>query len=59
MKAYVVTHVEHDWDNILAVFTQQQDAKDWIDWYCDYCETPKDCLILHSRNLRDKFEEEL
>lgn len=59
MQVFVITHVEYGWDNILAVFKNRDDARQWLNWYCEYYGTPEDCLIIHSQNLRCEFKEEI
>lgn len=57
-NVYTVTHVEHGWDCILQCFSSEEDAKEYVDWYCEYCGTPKDCLIIHTNKLHECFIKE-
>lgn len=58
MKVYTVTHTEHGWDNILAVFLTKEAATEYVGWYAEYCETPKDVMIVHTNNLHEEFNKE-
>lgn len=66
-NVYTVTHVEHGWDDhsdyhfigsILQCFSCEESAKQFVEWYCEYCGTPKDVLVIHTNELHQCFVKE-
>lgn len=52
MKAFVVTHVEHGWDCVLAVFSTAHLAEQYVKGFCEYTETPEDVLVIHEQEYK-------
>ena len=57
MKAFVVTHVEQGWDCVMAVFGDEDSAKEYVNWYSMYTITPKDVLCIHEQDYKTEFKE--
>lgn len=57
-NVYTVTHVEHGWDCILQCSSCEESAKQFVEWYCEYCGTPKDVLVIHTNELHQCFVKE-
>ena len=58
MKAFVVTHVEQGWDCVMVVFAEEKSAKEYVNWYSTWCDTPKDVLVIHEQDYKTEFKEE-
>lgn len=56
-NVYTVTHVEHGWDCILECFSSEEDAKEYVEWYCSDGNS-NDCLIIHKNKLHECFTKE-
>lgn len=58
MKAFVVTHVEQGWDCVMTVFAEENSAKEYVNWYSVWTNTPKDVLVIHEQDYKTEFKEE-
>lgn len=48
---YVVTNTEHGWDCVEKVFSTKEKAYEWVVYWCDVTEYPKDIFIVHEKVL--------